>query len=232
MGNIVLALPLAPTAFRTLWEDEERFYKGYLKRFSGKWIDTGDAGWIDEKGYIHIMARTGTSLCILSTPRRGKTNTTIPDDIINVAAHRLSTGTLEQAITSHPLVTEACVVGIPDSLKGHLPFAFVTTSSPIPETQLFAEINKLVRTQVGAIASLGGMIQGKGMIPKTRSGKILRRVLRELMENAVHEEFDKTVSVPSTVEDMSAVEVARERVREYFGRAGERHRAIEVKAKL
>jgi propionyl-CoA synthetase len=59
MGNIVLALPLAPTAFRTLWEDEERFYKGYLKRFSGKWIDTGDAGWIDEKGYIHIMARTG-----------------------------------------------------------------------------------------------------------------------------------------------------------------------------
>jgi len=62
MGNIVLGLPLAPTAFRTLWEDEERFYKGYLKRFGGKWIDTGDAGWIDEKGYIHIMARTGMLL--------------------------------------------------------------------------------------------------------------------------------------------------------------------------
>lgn len=60
MGNIVLALPLAPTAFRTLWKDEERFYKGYLKRFGGKWLDTGDAGVIDEKGYIHIMARTGT----------------------------------------------------------------------------------------------------------------------------------------------------------------------------
>jgi propionyl-CoA synthetase len=59
MGNIVLALPLAPTAFRTLWEDEERFYKGYLKRFGGKWVDTGDAGCIDDKGYIHIMARTG-----------------------------------------------------------------------------------------------------------------------------------------------------------------------------
>ncbi|KAL2261651.1 hypothetical protein VTK26DRAFT_3693 [Humicola hyalothermophila] len=215
MGNIVLGLPLAPTAFRTLWEDEERFYKGYLKRFSGKWVDTGDAGWIDEKGYIHIMART--------------------DDIINVAAHRLSTGTLEQAITSHPLVTEACVVGIPDALKGHLPFAFVTAASspaPVPDDRLFAEINELVRTQVGAIASLGGMIQGRGMIPKTRSGKTLRRVLRELVENAVHGEFDKAVNVPSTVEDAGAVEVAREKVREYFKAAGDRHKAIEVKAKL
>ncbi|KXX76503.1 Acyl-CoA synthetase short-chain family member 3, mitochondrial [Madurella mycetomatis] len=218
MGNIVLALPLAPTAFRTLWEDEERFYKGYLKRFGGKWIDTGDAGWIDENGYIHIMARS--------------------DDIINVAAHRLSTGTLEQAITSHPLVTEASVVGIPDALKGHLPFAFVSTSSPVPDEQLFAEIQKLVRTQVGAIASLGGMIQGKGMIPKTRSGKTLRRVLRELVENAVHGEFDKAVAVPSTIEDPGVVEVARQKVREYFVAAGgnaARHRAVEGrggKAKL
>ncbi|KAL2128529.1 hypothetical protein VTI74DRAFT_9043 [Chaetomium olivicolor] len=212
MGNIVLALPLAPTAFRTLWEDEERFYKGYLKRFGGKWVDTGDAGWIDEKGYIHIMART--------------------DDIINVAAHRLSTGSLEQAITSHPLVTEACVVGIPDALKGHLPFAFVTASTPVPDEQLFAEIQKLVRTQVGAIASLGGMIQGKGMIPKTRSGKTLRRVLRELVENATHGEFDKEVNVPSTVEDAGAVQVARDKVKEYFKQAGQKHRAIEIKAKL
>lgn len=72
MGNIVLGMPLAPTAFRTLWEDEERFYKGYLKRFGGQWLDTGDAGMVDGEGYIHIMARS--------------------DDIINVAAHRLSTG--------------------------------------------------------------------------------------------------------------------------------------------
>lgn len=72
MGNIVLKTPLAPTAFRTLWEDEERFYGGYLKRFDGKWLDTGDAGIIDKDGYVHIMARS--------------------DDIINVAAHRLSTG--------------------------------------------------------------------------------------------------------------------------------------------
>lgn len=74
MGNIVMAMPLAPTGFRTLWQDEERFYKGYLKRFDGKWIDTGDAGMIDQEGYIHVMSRS--------------------DDIINVAAHRFSTGML------------------------------------------------------------------------------------------------------------------------------------------
>ncbi len=91
MGNIVLALPLAPTAFRTLWEDEERFYKGYLKRFGARWIDTGDAGWIDENGYIHIMARSGG--CLVHTNSCVKTDTDIfTDDIINVAAHRLSTG--------------------------------------------------------------------------------------------------------------------------------------------
>jgi propionyl-CoA synthetase len=67
MGNIVLALPLAPTAFRTLWEDEERFYRGYLKRFGGRWVDTGDAGWIDEQGYVHIMARSGQFLSLSSS---------------------------------------------------------------------------------------------------------------------------------------------------------------------
>ncbi|KAL1835614.1 hypothetical protein VTK73DRAFT_5502 [Phialemonium thermophilum] len=218
MGNIVLAVPLAPTAFRTLWEDEERFYKGYLKRFGGKWVDTGDAGWIDDKGYIHIMARS--------------------DDIINVAAHRLSTGALEQAITSHPRVTEACVVGIPDDLKGHMPFAFVATSdddadgADHDDEKLLAEIQKRVREQVGAIAALGGMIRGRGIIPRTRSGKTLRRVLRELVENAVHGEFDRAVAVPSTVEDAGVVEAARAKVKEYFRARGHRHRSVEARAKL
>lgn len=233
MGNIVLGMPLAPTGFRTLWQDEERFYKGYLKRFEGKWIDTGDAGMIDQDGYIHVMSRS--------------------DDIINVAAHRFSTGkstsldrfltltcagSIEQAISSHPTIAECCVVGIPDALKGHLPFAFVTLStadhptSAIPSDQLFAEVQKLVRTQIGAIASLGGMIQGKGMIPKTRSGKTLRRVLRELVENAVHGEFDKEVQVPATVEDAAVVEVAREKIAEYFKQKGGVHKATEARAKL
>lgn len=202
----------------TLWADEERFYKGYLKRFDGKFIDTGDAGMIDSDGYVHVMSRS--------------------DDIINVAAHRFSTGAIEQAMTSHPDVAEACVVGIPDELKGHLPFAFATLSvadhpeSAVPEEKLFGQVQSLVREQIGGIASLGGMILGKGMIPKTRSGKTLRRVLRQLVENAVHGEFDKQVEVPATVEDPSVVEVARGRVREYFEARPDMHKATEAKAKL
>lgn len=121
-GNIILVMPLAPIGFRTFWQGEERFWKGYLKRFDGIWIDTGDAGMIDDDGYIRIMSR--------------------PDDIIEVAAHRFSTGIFpaafscvypptswgsnEQAITSHLTIAECCVVGIQDAVKGRLPFAFVT----------------------------------------------------------------------------------------------------------
>ncbi|CAO1597425.1 MAG: hypothetical protein LQ349_000632 [Xanthoria aureola] len=219
MGNIVLGIPLAPTGFNTLFNDEERFYKGYLKRFDGRWIDTGDAGMIDEEGYISVMSRS--------------------DDIINVAAHRFSTGSIEQAISSHPTIAECCVVGIPDSLKGHLPFAFVTLStashppSAIPSETLFKEVQSSVREQIGGIAALGGMIQGKGMIPKTRSGKTLRRVLRELVENAVHGDFEREVQVPATVEDASVVDVARGKVKEYFSEKGqELHKATEGRAKL
>ncbi|KAL9109014.1 MAG: hypothetical protein Q9227_006254 [Pyrenula ochraceoflavens] len=212
MGNIVLATPLAPTGFTTLFNDAQRYYRSYLKRFEGRgdWIDTGDAGMMDEEGYVHVMSRS--------------------DDVINVAAHRFSTG--------------------------HLPFAFITPSSSSsssspssnssssslpakPPTKLFTEVNHLVREQIGAIATLGGMIQGKGMIPRTRSGKTLRRVLRELVENAVEirdgegeggrgvggsnnnnnrwEKWDEVkVNVPATVEDAGVVEVARGVVREYF----------------
>ncbi|KAL2055396.1 hypothetical protein ABVK25_004204 [Lepraria finkii] len=219
MGNIVLTIPLAPTGFTTLFNDEVRFYKGYLKRFDGKWIDTGDAGMIDNDGYVYVMSRS--------------------DDIINVAAHRFSTGSIEQAISSHPKVAECCVVGIPDALKGHLPFAFVTLStvehpdSAVPDEKLCEEVQGLIREQIGAIAALGGMIQGKGMIPKTRSGKTLRRVLRELVENAVHGEFEKEVQVPPTVEDASVVEVARGKITEYFKTKGaDLHKATEERAKL
>ncbi|KAI4196118.1 MAG: hypothetical protein LQ350_006754 [Teloschistes chrysophthalmus] len=215
MGNIVLASPLAPTGFTTLFNDDERFYKGYLKRFAGRWIDTGDAGMIDEDGYIHVLSRT--------------------DDIINVAAHRFSTGSIEQAISSHPSVAECCVVGIPDSTKGHLPFAFITLSSPPTSrttnpNKLLTEIQTLIRTQIGAIASLGGLIHShtpNSLIPKTRSGKILRRVLRELVENGVRGEFDKEVVVPATVEDAGVVEGAREGVRGYFKEKKNEHGEVE-----
>ncbi|KAI1418650.1 AMP-binding enzyme [Hypoxylon sp. FL1857] len=221
MGNIVLAIPLAPTGFTTLWRDEERFYNGYLKRFGGKWIDTGgktDAGMIDAQGYISIMSRS--------------------DDLINTAGHRLSIGSIEQAITSHPLVAEASVVGIPDSLKGQLPFAFITLSVPdhptsaVPDEVLSNEIQRRVREQIGGIATLGGIIQGKGMIPKTRSGKTLRRVLRELVENAVHDELENELQYPATIEDVSVIDVARSKVAEYFKHRGNAHKAIEARAKL
>ncbi|KAI0972165.1 hypothetical protein F4678DRAFT_53035 [Xylaria arbuscula] len=218
MGNIVLGIPLAPTGFTTLWDDEERFYRSYLKRFNGKWIDTGDAGIIDAEGYISIMSRS--------------------DDLINTAGHRLSTGSIEQAITSHPSIAEASVVGIPDSLKGQLPFAFITLSvrehptSAIPDAQLRDEIQQQVRRQIGGIATLGGIIQGKGMIPKTRSGKTLRRVLRELVENAVHGEYEKEVRYPATIEDPAVISVARQKVAQYFQQRGGVHQAIEARAKL
>lgn len=141
------------------------------------------------------------------------------------------------------------MVGIPDSLKGQLPFAFVVSSSrkgDDDDATLLAEIQGLVRTQVGAIATLGGMIRcgggiGSGsaassaslsIIPKTRSGKTLRRVLRELLENGVHGEVGRAlVSVPSTIEDASVVENAREAVRRYFAGRGEGvHGAIEARA--
>lgn len=130
------------------------------------------------------------------------------------------------------------MVGIPDAMKGQLPFAFVLTdpTCDVDDVQLLSEIQKLVRTQVGPIASLGGMIRTKSnarpIIPKTRSGKTLRRVLRELLENGVHGEFHKEVSVPSTVEDASVVETAKGAVRGYFEDKGGSHKAIEGRSKL
>ncbi|ESZ90336.1 propionate-CoA ligase [Sclerotinia borealis F-4128] len=213
MGNIVLGIPLAPTGFRRLWRDDERFFRGYLMRFGGRWIDTGDAGMVDEGGWVSVMSRS--------------------DDIINVAAHRFSTGTIEQAISTHPLITECCVVGIPDALKGHMPFAFITLSTPIhptsaiPDKGLEREIQGLVRKQIGAIA-----------------GKTLRRVLRELLECEYNVDGDgngdadgdkgKEINIPATIEDESVVGVAREKIREYFvvKRGGNMKEKEVVRAKL
>jgi propionyl-CoA synthetase len=137
-------------------------------------------------------------------------------------------GAIEEVILQHPDIGEASVVGLPDPLKGHVPLAFVqlrsnnnsSSAASLPATptpELFAAVNKLVREQIGAIASLGGMIQGRGMIPKTRSGKTVRRVLRDLVENAVVKgDYSSPVNVPPTVEDMDVVEIARAQVKNYF----------------
>lgn len=206
MGNIVLGIPFAPTGFTTLWKDEDRFYHSYLKRFDGKWIDTGDAGMIDEDGYVHVMSRA--------------------DDIINVAAHRLSTGAIEQAITTHPAITEAACVGIPDPMKGHVPFAFIAISDA--PADLLKDLNSRIRESIGPIANLGGFIAAPGIIPKTRSGKTLRRTLREILENGSNGDYEKEPSYPSTIEDVSVVGKAKEAVKSYF-ESGE---GKKIKAKL
>ncbi|KAK4498322.1 hypothetical protein PRZ48_010980 [Zasmidium cellare] len=197
MGNIVLGTPLSPTGLTTLWQDAPRFHKSYLARFEGKYIDTGDAGMIDADGFVHIMSRA--------------------DDVINVAAHRLSTGQIEQAISTHPSITEAAVVSIPDPLKGHAPFAFIAISpAPSDPSALLSDLNSRLRHAIGPIASLAGFIAKPGIIPKTRSGKTLRRCLKEMLEFAVAGEWEKEVVYPATIEDPAVVGKAREAVREYF----------------
>lgn len=130
------------------------------------------------------------------------------DDVINVAAHRLSTGAIEQAIGSHPQVTEVAVVPFPDEMKGHVPFAFLGIEDP-PDN-LLKDLNNRLREHIGPIAMLGGFISKPGIIPKTRSGKTLRRCLREIVENGLNGEFEKEITVPATVEDPAVVDKAKE----------------------
>jgi len=140
-------------------------------------------------------------------------------------------GAIEQAISSHSSITEACVVPIPDALKGHLPFAFASTSTPsssLSPPELLKDLNDRIRHSIGPIATLGGIIVAPGIIPKTRSGKTLRRVLREVLENAMKGEYEKAVNIPATVEDAAVVEKAKEIVKQYF----EQGRGKELKAKL
>ncbi len=210
---------------------------------------------IDAEGYISIMSRSddliNTAGHRLSTGKWANKKITVfscPRPRQSLYGRSITdtgyftikiTGAIEQAITSHPLVAEASVVGIPDALKGQLPFAFVTLSVPehpesaVPDEALAGEIRARVRAQIGGIAALGGIVQGRGMIPRTRSGKTLRRVLRELVENAVHGDFDRPVPLPATVEDPAAVDVARRKIAEYFAAKGAgAHKAIEERAKL
>lgn len=199
MGNIVLGLPLAPTGFRSLWNDQDGhiYQKAYRERFPDlPIIDTGDAGFIDADGFLHIMSRT--------------------DDVINVAAHRFSTGSIEQAMLEHQSVEEAYIVPCPDAIKGHVPFGVVVADPDFPyiEGTLTKEINEFVRKEIGPIAALKGVVVVE-RVPRTRSGKTMRRLMREMVENAYHG-LNKTVEVPATVEDVGSVEIVRERVEAWF----------------
>ncbi len=188
LGAICVKLPLPPSCLPTLWNADERFRKSYLSHFPG-YYETADAGYMDEDGYLYIMART--------------------DDIINVAGHRLSTGGMEEVLASHPDVAECAVVGIADNLKGQIPIGFVVLKSGVnkkPE-EVEAECVKLVRDKIGAVAALRH-VMAVARLPKTRSGKILRGTVRSIADGADWK-MPATIDDPKILEELTEAMKAR-----------------------
>jgi len=181
-GNIAITLPLPPGTLPTLWGDDQRYIDSYLKVFPGMYA-SGDGGYLDEDGYVYIMGRT--------------------DDVINVAGHRLSTGSLEAVVATHELVAECAVIGVADAIKGQIPKAFVVLKSgaQVDAEDLRKEIVALVRKEVGPVAALNEVVVVPGL-PKTRSGKVLRKTMRGIADG-------KQVDIPSTIEDVSILDILR-----------------------
>ncbi|GLX02816.1 propionyl-CoA synthetase [Microtetraspora sp. NBRC 16547] len=181
-GAICVRLPLPPGTLQTLWADDERYIASYLSAFPGYYL-TGDGGYLDEDGYLFVMGRT--------------------DDVINVAGHRLSAGAMEAALATHPAVAECAVIGVADHLKGQIPRGFVVLKNGVTTDHdtLRVELIARVREQVGAVAALKRVDVVAGL-PKTRSGKILRKTMRGIAEGADE-------PVPSTIEDASVLDALR-----------------------
>lgn len=188
MGNIVIKLPMPPGNLPGLWQNDERFKSSYLEEFPG-YYQTGDAGYMDEKGYLYIMSRT--------------------DDIINVAGHRLSTGAMEEVLAGHPDVAECAVIGITDKLKGQLPCGFVVFKSGVDRApiEIEKELVKLVREKIGPVAAFKIAVS-VDRLPKTRSGKILRGTMRAIAD---HEEY----KMPATIDDPSILDEIESALREH-----------------
>ena len=174
LGAIALKLPLPPGTLPTLWNAEARFHKSYLDQFPGYYA-TGDAGYMDEDGYVYIMART--------------------DDVINVAGHRLSTGAMEEVLASHPDVAECAVIGVSDDLKGQLPLGFLCLNKGADRKndEIVAECVRLVRDQIGPVAAFKLAVV-VDRLPKTRSGKILRATMVNIADS-------KPFKMPATIDD-------------------------------
>ena len=178
-GNIVIKLPLPPGTLPTLWGDDRRYFEGYLSAFPGYYA-TGDGGLIDDDDYLYVLGRT--------------------DDVINVAGHRLSTGALEAAVITHPDVAECAVIGVSDKLKGQVPKAFVVlkAGSTADQAEVGRAVVRLVRDEVGPVAALKDVVVVPAL-PKTRSGKILRRTMRGIADG-------REEPVPSTIEDVRVLD--------------------------
>jgi len=173
-GALAVKLPMPPGATPTLWNADERFRETYLSAFPG-YYQTADAGYIDENGYVYVMART--------------------DDIINVAGHRLSTGAMEEVLAEHPDVAECAVIGAADQLKGQLPIGLLVLMAGVehPHEEIVADVVQMVRDRIGAVAALKTAIV-VNRLPKTRSGKILRGTMRSIADG-------KTYTAPATIDD-------------------------------
>jgi len=182
LGAIVIKLPLPPGTLPTLWNAEARFRKSYLTTFPG-YYETGDAGMIDEDGYLYIMART--------------------DDVINVAGHRLSTGAMEEVLASHEDVAECAVIGVSDDLKGQLPLGFLCLNKGCnrPHDEIVREVIKLVRDKIGPVAAFKLAVV-VDRLPKTRSGKILRATMVKIADNQEYK-------MPATIDDPAILDEIR-----------------------
>jgi propionyl-CoA synthetase len=178
-GFIAIKLPLPPSCLTSIWGDEDRFRESYLETYPG-YFSTGDGGYFDEDGYLFIMGRV--------------------DDVINVAGHRLSTGEMEEIVGKHPMVAECAVIGRRDELKGQLPMGFVVlknTEGANPG-QVVDEVIAMVRQDIGAVAAFKQALV-VARLPKTRSGKILRKTLRAIVDG-------EDYTMPSTIEDPAALD--------------------------
>jgi propionyl-CoA synthetase len=174
IGVLAIKLPLPPGTLPTLWQADDRFVESYMNAFPG-FYQTADAGFIDADGYIHVMTRT--------------------DDIINVAAHRLSTGEIEEVLASHPDVAECAVIGVADALKGQVPLGLLVLKAGVerPADEVEREAIELVRARVGPVASFKTALVVAGL-PKTRSGKILRGTMRRIADG-------EDYPLPATIDD-------------------------------
>ncbi|QYJ87354.1 propionyl-CoA synthetase [Shewanella mesophila] len=181
-GNVVIKLPLPPGTLATLWQNEGRYKESYLSMYPGFYL-TGDAGYMDDEGYLYIMSRI--------------------DDIINVAGHRLSTGRFEEVLCQHEEVAEAAVIGVDDKLKGQVPLGLVVLKKgcTLTDEQLYIELIALVREQIGPVAAFR-LVSAIPKLPKTRSGKILRGTMRKIADN-------QSFNMPATIEDPYTLELVR-----------------------
>ncbi|QBF83982.1 propionyl-CoA synthetase [Shewanella maritima] len=181
-GNVVIKLPLPPGTLPTLWQNDQRYQDSYLSMYDGYYL-TGDAGYIDEDGYLYIMSRI--------------------DDIINVAGHRLSTGRFEEVLCQHDSVAEAAVIGVSDKLKGQLPLGLVVlkAGARADHDVLYKELLTLVRSEIGPVAAFK-LVSAVPKLPKTRSGKILRATMRKIADN-------QDYKMPATIEDPQTLDIVQ-----------------------